>query len=174
MVIANLTDILTSRATYLGLLKIGTLSSAIAHILGCFAPWPSILILSEHLTIGLFNIKFIFWSKIFYQGCSGFATDYPGSVLCIGLTICRLFISPFFQIGFEWQLISKYYDGNTFCHCFWYSFCIRNCTYPINNYILFFVCLFNGANNALFLPSTIVLSIFIDVVLTLTNHSVIL
>ena len=47
-------------------------------------------------TIGLLYATFIYSTRIFYRGVSGFATDCPCGVWCRGLTTCLLYVGPLF------------------------------------------------------------------------------
>ena len=50
---------------------------------------------TEHLTMGLLHVKFLFSTRISYRGVLYFATDCPCSVWCLGLTTCLLVVNSF-------------------------------------------------------------------------------
>ena len=67
------------------ILTLGILRSVIFHLPGCFCPWTFFLCVTS-----------IYWTRIFYRGVSGFATDCPCGVWCRGLTTCLLYVGPLF------------------------------------------------------------------------------
>ena len=138
----------------------------VLYLLGCFCPWISFTILGwtcYHRT--LLYVRFIFSNRIFYKGVPSFASDCAcGGVWSRGLT-CLLYVGRSLKIGFKW--IHHF-------QCFWFSFCKSICIYfNISWYDLTLCsCLhcFRASNSAIFLSSTTVLSLSIDVVLRLSIH----
>ena len=64
---------------------------------GCFRPWIFSLNIGLNMFhFGLLYVMFTFPTRLFYRGVPGFATDCPCGVWCRGLTICLLYVGPFF------------------------------------------------------------------------------
>ena len=126
--------------------------------------WP------EHVTFRLLCVIFKFPTRIFYRRVPGFATDCPCGVWCRRLTTCLLYVGPPFGI-LVWNdsgyvsLTQWWY----FFHFFKYGLHIST---PNNMIFCFPLPYFPFPTSALFLLSTLILTFYIDVVLTLFNGSV--
>ena len=51
---------------------------------------------NEHVTLRLYFVMFTFFTRTFYMGVPGVATDFPCCVWCRGLTIYLLHVGPIF------------------------------------------------------------------------------
>ena len=79
-------------------------------------------------TIGLLYVTFIYSTRIFYRGVSGFATDCPCGVWCRGLTTCLLYVGPLFGyllLNNSWAVGLTCWIVNS--HYFFLYFDIYNC-----------------------------------------------
>ena len=115
----------------------------------------------EHFTLGGLYLMFRFSIWIFYRGVPGFATDCLCGVWCRELTTCPLYIGPIF-VNLVWNVrgFVSLALWTTFTH-----------TLMSHSMIILYFCLFCFlvSNRALFLHSTLLLSLYIDVVLTLST-----
>ena len=93
----------------------------------CFCPWTLLL---EHwigpVTMELICVKFIFSTRIFYRGETGFPTC-PCGVWCCRLTLCLLYVSPIF--------------GNIFFKDSWFTrFTLwRCCFFVLFNFVYIYI-----------------------------------
>ena len=112
-------------------------------------------------------VMFKFSTMIFYRGVPGFATDCRSGVSCRGLITCLLYVGPLFK-NLVWNDngFVRLHNGEKPFHCFDYVF-----TYilmPHNMVKLYLICLLFMAQIVLYcLHGTLVLSFYMDIVLTL-------
>ena len=62
-------------------------------------------------------------TRIFYKDVSGFATDCPCGVWCLGLTTCLLYVCPLFRnrlLGNGWAVCLTYWIVNLHLYVFWH------------------------------------------------------
>ena len=83
--------------THLCFVKLGRSGSATITSLAVSAPGHFLWMLDwACYTFGLLCVMFRFFTRIFYRGVPGFATDCPCSVWCCGLTTYLLYGGPLF------------------------------------------------------------------------------
>ena len=118
----------------------------------------------QHGAIGPLYVTSSYSTWVFCRGVSGFATDCPCGVWCRGLTNCLLYVRPLLEIDFEQQLGCSFDKMD--CKSSYFCILTYAIVYVLIHHMLFWLYLY-VLNSLLFLSSTPVLTVSIDVVIIL-------